>query len=59
MVSPLQWPVLRQFLEHDPTGRHQAVKSSATEHLKARIETADRVVHSVCPFCAVGCAQRV
>ncbi|MGN6406024.1 formate dehydrogenase [Sinomonas sp.] len=59
MASPLQWPVLRQFLEHDPTGRHHAAKSRATENLKARIETADRVVPSVCPFCAVGCAQRV
>ncbi|WP_334171149.1 formate dehydrogenase [Sinomonas sp.] len=59
MASPLQWPVLRQFLEHDPTGRHHAAKSRATEEHRARIETADRVVHSVCPFCAVGCAQKV
>ena len=27
--------------------------------LTARIETADRVVDSICPFCAVGCGQRV
>ncbi|WP_369047266.1 formate dehydrogenase [Sinomonas sp. P10A9] len=59
MASPLQWPVLRQFLEHDPTGRHHAAKSRATEELTARIETADRVVDSICPFCAVGCGQRV
>ncbi|MFE4835859.1 formate dehydrogenase [Arthrobacter sp. NPDC056691] len=59
MVNPLQWPVLRQLLENDPTGRHHAVKSRATEQLTARTVTADRVVPSVCPFCAVGCAQRV
>ena len=59
MKNPLQWPVLRQFREHDPTGRHHSVKSRATEHLRARISTADRVTSSVCPFCAVGCAQRV
>ncbi|MFE4543610.1 formate dehydrogenase [Arthrobacter sp. NPDC056727] len=59
MVNPLQWPVLRQLRENDPTGRHHAVKSRATENLTARIETADRVVPSVCPFCAVGCGQNV
>jgi formate dehydrogenase major subunit len=59
MANPLQWPVLRQLLEHDPTGRHHAAKSPATERLTARIATADRVVPSVCPYCAVGCAQNV
>ncbi|MDQ0259885.1 formate dehydrogenase major subunit [Sinomonas atrocyanea] len=59
MARPLEWPVLRQFLEHDVTGRHHAAKSRVTENLRARTETADRVVDSVCPFCAVGCAQKV
>lgn len=59
MANPLQWPVLRQFLEHDPTGRHHAVESRATQNLTARTATADRVVPSVCPFCAVGCGQKV
>ena len=59
MVSPLQWPVLRQLLEHDPTGRHHSVESRATQNLRARTATADRIVPSVCPFCAVGCAQNV
>ena len=59
MARPLEWPVLRQFLDHDPTGRHAAAKSRATENLRARTDTADRVVDSVCPFCAVGCAQKV
>ncbi|BCT76164.1 formate dehydrogenase subunit alpha [Sinomonas cyclohexanicum] len=59
MPSPLQWPVVRQFLDHDPTGRHQAAKSPASARLTARTSTADRVVDSVCPFCAVGCGQKV
>ncbi len=33
--------------------------SPRSEHLTARIVSADRVVPSVCPYCAVGCAQLV
>ncbi len=33
--------------------------SERTRTLEARTETADRVVGSVCPYCAVGCAQKV
>ena len=33
--------------------------SQRTRGLTARTETADRVVKSVCPYCAVGCAQNV
>jgi formate dehydrogenase major subunit len=29
------------------------------EAYRARTETADKVVGSICPYCAVGCAQRV
>ncbi len=32
---------------------------AASEELRARTATADRVVKSVCPYCAVGCAQNV
>jgi formate dehydrogenase major subunit len=52
------WPVLRQ-LHADPTGRGRAARSSATEHLESRIATADRVMKSICPYCAVGCGQNV
>jgi formate dehydrogenase major subunit len=54
-----QWPVLRQLREGDPTGRGRAVKSAATDALQPRTRTADRVVKSVCPYCAVGCGQNV
>lgn len=55
----LGWPALRQATERDWLGRGRAVTSSKTERLTARTLGADRVVQSVCPYCAVGCGQRV
>jgi formate dehydrogenase major subunit len=55
----LSWPVLRQLTGKDPLGRGPAVRSAQTEQLTARTSTADRVARSVCPYCAVGCGQRV
>lgn len=57
--SPLGWPVLRQFSSGDTLGRGPAVQSERTRSLTPRTATADRVVQSVCPFCAVGCGQKV
>lgn len=53
------WPVYRQLTGEDPTGRGAAAKSSRSEELRPRTEDADRVVKSVCPYCAVGCGQNV
>jgi formate dehydrogenase major subunit len=53
------WPVFRQFTTEDSLGRGKAARSRATETTVARTATADRVVQSVCPYCAVGCGQRV
>src|SRR3954470_11992785 len=53
------WPVYRQLTGDDPLGRGPAAKSTASEQLRPRVATADRVVKSVCPFCAVGCGQDV
>ena len=53
------WPVYRQLTGSDPFGRGKAARSKATEATVSRTATADRVVKSVCPFCAVGCAQNV
>ena len=36
-----------------------AARSAATERLTPRTEAADRVVKSICPYCAVGCGQDV
>jgi formate dehydrogenase major subunit len=55
----LSWPVLRQVTRGDVLGRGPAVKSARSENIEARTTTADRVAKSVCPYCAVGCAQRV
>ncbi|MDT0309526.1 formate dehydrogenase [Streptomyces sp. DSM 44917] len=51
------WPVYRQLAGQDPRGA--AARSPRTAALRARTETADRVVGSICPYCAVGCGQQV
>ncbi len=53
------WPVLRQVTSGDVFGRGTAAMSPRTRALAPRTATADRVVKSVCPYCAVGCAQNV
>jgi formate dehydrogenase major subunit len=53
------WPVFRQLAGRDQLGRGTAVRSPHTEHAAPRTELADRVVASVCPYCAVGCGQKV
>jgi formate dehydrogenase major subunit len=53
------WPVYRQLRGMDPLGRGAAAKSAASSRLAARTGTADKVVKSVCPYCAVGCGQNV
>jgi formate dehydrogenase major subunit len=54
-----RWPVLRQLREGDPYGRGQAVQSERSRTLRPRTARAERVVHSVCPYCAVGCGQLI
>ncbi len=46
-------------LTRDRLGLGPAARSRKTDQLVARTATADRVVQSVCPFCAVGCGQKV
>jgi formate dehydrogenase major subunit len=53
------WPVLRQLREGDPLGLGKAVQSERSRTLTPRIDEADTVAHSICPYCAVGCAQLV
>jgi formate dehydrogenase major subunit len=54
-----RWPLLRQLTGRDRLARGTAARSARSESLQPRTVTADRVVSSVCPFCAVGCAQKV
>lgn len=53
------WPVYRQLTGTDPLGRGAAVASERSRSLRARTATADSVARSVCPYCAVGCGQKV
>ena len=53
------WPVYRQLTGTDPLGRGAAAQSDKSRSLTARTETADSVARSVCPYCAVGCGQKV
>jgi formate dehydrogenase major subunit len=54
-----RWPVYRQLTGPDRTGRGEAVRSARTDALVSRTVEADAVAKSVCPYCAVGCGQRV
>jgi formate dehydrogenase major subunit len=54
-----RWPVLRQIRDGDFTALGDTARSPRSEALRPRTETADRVVRSVCPYCAVGCGQLV
>jgi formate dehydrogenase major subunit len=53
------WPVYRQLADGDPLGRGPAAKSPASGRLVPRTAAADKVIKSVCPYCAVGCGQNV
>ena len=53
------WPLVRQLRGSDRLGRGHASMSSRSETLTPRTTKADQVVSSVCPYCAVGCAQKV
>jgi formate dehydrogenase major subunit len=55
----LGWPLLRQLTGRDVLGRGEAARSDRSETLTPRTAHADHVVDSVCPYCAVGCAQKV
>ena len=53
------WPVVRQLTGEDRLGLRSAAQSAASAAEQPRTADADQAVKSVCPFCAVGCGQRV
>ena len=53
------WPVLRQLRDISIEALGSAAYSPRTEALEPRTKHADKVVGSVCPYCAVGCGQLV
>jgi formate dehydrogenase major subunit len=52
-------PLLRQLTSRDRLALGPAAQSPRSRALTPRTATADRVVKSVCPYCAVGCGQDV
>mgnify|MGYP000088413666 CR=1 FL=1 len=60
-----RWPAyqdVRSWLQGTPFDRlalGETAVSNLTRSLQPRIRQADRVVPSICPYCAVGCAQLV
>src|SRR5829696_8968025 len=53
------WPVIRQLQQGDSLGLGKAAQSPRSAALEPRTATADSMARSVCPYCAVGCGQRV
>jgi formate dehydrogenase major subunit len=54
-----RWPVVRQLEDGDPLALGRSATSPRSDALRARTADADRVVKSICPYCAVGCGQNV
>jgi formate dehydrogenase major subunit len=54
-----RWPLLQQIRRGDLTALGETARSPRSDTLQPRTEKADRVVKSVCPYCAVGCGQLV
>ncbi len=52
-----EWSIPRQLAGQSAMA--EAAKSAQSRSLRPRLEHADRVGTSICPFCAVGCAQLV
>src|SRR3954447_6364550 len=50
--------LLRQLTDGDPLGLGPAARLRRSRELVPRTATADRVVRSICPYCAVGCGQK-
>ena len=53
------WPGTRLLTGDEPLGRGAAAQSPHWKAREPRTATADRMAQSVCPYCAVGCSQRV
>ena len=51
------WSVPRQLRGEDPMGK--AAESEGSRQTRPRLDQADRVGTSICPYCAVGCAQLI
>lgn len=52
-------PLFKQLQNGDITALGETAFSDRSRKLAARTKSADRVVGSICPYCAVGCGQLV
>jgi formate dehydrogenase major subunit len=52
-----EWSVPRQLAGQDPLGA--AAETELSRQLHARLDEADTVGTSICPYCAVGCGQLI
>jgi formate dehydrogenase major subunit len=53
-----RWPLLRQLQQGDAAGLGSSAWSDRSAALRPRLDGAE-VKRSVCPYCAVGCGQKV
>ena len=58
-MSRSRFALLRQLRTKDRLALAEAARSRGSEELEPRTRSADRVAKSICPYCAVGCGQRV
>ena len=60
MRPPSEWPVIRQLRDRDARGLGRTAFSKRSIELTPRIAGGGaHEVKSICPYCAVGCAQSV
>ncbi len=57
--SLFNWPVLKQIGKSDLHALGDTAASDRTRNLNSRLKGADKVVSSICPYCAVGCGQKI
>jgi formate dehydrogenase major subunit len=53
------WPALKQVRDRDPKGLGRTSFSKRSIELTPRTATSDKIVKSICPYCAVGCGQDI
>ena len=58
-IGNASWPFLQQIVDRDFTSEAGPAVSDRSKELRARTESATKVVKSICPYCAVGCGQDV
>ena len=53
------WPVIKQLQRSDIHALGDTASSDRSRSLAPRTRSADKVVRSICPYCAVGCGQLI